>query len=315
VLYGYPIAATAENWLHKCLCEILRSIHNSLQAGKTLQSWPGIIPVAYRQKLKKRTGLRDRLKEYWKAVSSLTSTNRREVLRALYDENRIALLLACKHDCTTIDDLPAQIQQPISDLFHFAFTLLTDLGVRDQHYRAIYGAESYHVCPFCGCEYFDAPGAPREALDHYLAESKYPFAAANLQNLVPMGNKCNSRYKLAQDILKREDGTRRKSFYPYSHKGIKISLNNSQPFAGTDGKMPQWCIEFDQEIEETVTWDVVFHIRERYQRDILDPFFESWLRDFSSWCRSAHVKIIPDREIIDAIARYAGYLETMGFRD
>jgi hypothetical protein len=27
VLFGYPIAATAENWLHECLLEMMQTIH------------------------------------------------------------------------------------------------------------------------------------------------------------------------------------------------------------------------------------------------------------------------------------------------
>ncbi|MCK7494405.1 MAG: hypothetical protein MZW92_26920 [Comamonadaceae bacterium] len=61
--------------------------------------------------------------------------------------------------------------------------LLTKIGIRDRRYQAIYKSAMYHMCPFCGCEYFDAPGAPREDLDHYLAKSRYPFAAVNLEIL------------------------------------------------------------------------------------------------------------------------------------
>ena len=94
------------------------------------------------------------------------------------------------------------------------------------------------MCPFCGCEYFDAPGAPREDLDHYLPKSLYPFAAANLRNLVPMGMKCNERYKLAQDILRDAAGVRRRSFDPYAERQIKVILDNSVPLAARTAKRP-----------------------------------------------------------------------------
>ncbi len=95
-----------------------------------------------------------------------------------------------------------------------------------------------------------------------------------------MGNKCNSRYKLAQDILTKKDGTRRKSFDPYNHGEISLSLNNSQPFAGKNGQLPRWQIEFSPNTEEIITWDEVFHIRERYEKNVLNEEFKSWLRSF-----------------------------------
>jgi hypothetical protein len=315
VLYGYPLDATTQNWLHDCLCEILGSIHASLGAGQAPPEWPAIIPEPYRDLLSTRTGLRDRLISYTRALGRLGLANQNRVLQALNDQNRIGLLLSCSCACEAISDLPKHIQKPVTELFSFAFKLLTPLGLRDYHYKAIFEATEDHVCPFCGCEYFDAPGAPREALDHYLSESKYPFAAANLRNLVPMGNKCNSRYKLAQDILRRNDGTRRRSFDPYNHGRIRICLDNSQPFAGTDGTVPQWQIDFEPNTEEATTWDDVFKVRERYKRDILDRSFNRWLDKFSAWCRSANISIDTDQEIIDAIERYARLAEEEGITD
>ena len=323
MLFGYPISATATNWLHECLCEILRSIHASLKPATTLPDWPEIIPELYRKRLHRRTGLKDRLNTYRAALENLTLGQQEQILQALHDQNEIALLLSCQHNCKAITDLPQPIREPAKELFKFAFELLTDLEIRDKHYKVIYDAVPSHTCPFCGCENFDAPRIPREALDHYLAESKYPFAASNLRNLVPMGNKCNSRYKLAKDILIRDDGTRRKSFDPYNSTGIKLSLENSQPFAGTPttiGQAPRWQIEFESNTEEVLTWDEVFHIRERYEKDVLDPKFKSWLDDFKHWCKSA--KILPnsdqefsDQELVDGIDRYATLYEEMGISD
>ncbi|MFM7366725.1 MAG: hypothetical protein ACKO2Z_02745, partial [Sphaerospermopsis kisseleviana] len=172
-----------------------------------------------------------------------------------------------------------------------------------------------HTCPFCGCENFDAPESPREALDHYLVEKKYPFAAANLRNLVPMGNKCNSRYKLAEDILINQNGIRRKSFDPYNHEEIRLCLDNSQPFAGNDGQLPRWQIEFSLNTEEVTTWDEVFHIRERYERDVLNPQFKRWLDDFKSWCKSANIVPSSQGELVDCLNTYATLYEEMGISD
>ena len=318
MLFGYPLVATANNWLHDCLCAMIGAIHTSLGAAQAPPEWPDVIPTQYRDQLRNRPGLRDRLDAYTRALRRLSAVNRERVLNALNDQNQINLLLSCRHECEAIDDLPALIRKPIEDLFSFAFKLLTPLGVRDTHYQEIYTSTEDHVCPFCGCEYFDAPGAPREALDHYLKESTYPFAAANLRNLVPMGDKCNSRYKLAQDILRKDDGTRRSSFDPYNHAGVRISLDDSQPFAGLDGQMPRWQIDFDPDSPEAATWDEIFHIRERYVRDVLNPSFKRWLGNFGAWFkRNVRNPNPTEHEMLTAIQQYIDNLEPMelGGRD
>ncbi|HRA67253.1 MAG TPA: hypothetical protein PL187_14590, partial [Caldilinea sp.] len=255
----------------------------------------------------------------WLPPSSLSSALRWQLglLKTLNEQNQIAGLLSMRCSCQTISDLPTDVQESISDLFHFAFTLLTPLGIRDVHYQAIYSATKYHVCPFCGCEYFDAPKSRREALDHYLPESEYPFAAVNLYNLVPMGNKCNSRYKIAQDILWGKGGMRRKAFNPYNHSVVQISLDDSEPFAGKNGQIPRWVIGFEPDCDEVSTWNDVFEIRDRYVRDVLDDSFKSWLDDFANWHCSVLAPSAPNdiSELTDSLERYFGYLVEYGFKD
>ncbi|MEO0369708.1 MAG: precorrin-8X methylmutase, partial [Pseudomonadota bacterium] len=191
--------------------------------------------------------------------------------------------------------------------------------IRDKHYKVIYDNTLCHTCPFCGCERFDAPGAPREALDHYLSKESYAFAAANLRNLVPMGNKCNSRYKLAQDILRTADGARRRSFDPYRHSGIQISLDESQPFDGASGQLgiplPRWQIDFIPDSDEVTTWDDVFHIRERYERDVLNEGFSSYLREFGNYCKSSGHSPNSEDELLDLIERYISFQQNNGFEN
>src|SRR5262249_35404291 len=275
--------------------------------------WPDIIPEEHRDRLSSRTGLRERLDRYMVALVALRVSQRQKILTCLSQQNQIKDLVSGAADCDLLDDLPISIRRPISDLFGFAFGLLTDLGVRDKHYHAIYSAASYHVCPFCGCEYFDAPGAPREDLDHYLVKNLYPFAAANLRNLVPMGMKCNERYKVAKDILRDEGGVRRRSFDPYDHSPIDISLNNSQPFEGLDGRIPEWHIDFVPESLECTTWDNVFAVRDRLKRDVLNQSFFQWLGNFAVWFKEKIGVADPDdHQLLDAIRQYVEFLRLMG---
>jgi hypothetical protein len=313
VLFGYPIAATAENWLHECLCEMLETIHTSLDASQTPATWPDIIPLAYRACLRGHTGLRTRLNKYRATAAKLTVVQRQQVATCLTQQNRIAALVSCVTDCESINDLPIAVRVPVADLFDFAFGLLTDFGVRDRHYQAIYNMTSCHVCPFCGCEWFDAPGAPREDLDHYLPKSLYPFGAVNLRNLVPMGMRCNERYKLAQDVLRDDMGARRRAFDPYEDRMIEVCLDDSKLLDGADGQTPDWRIDFVPDSPECKTWDNVFHVRERIKRDVLDSSFMRWLGEFAVWFKRRFVNPSPDAAVvITAIQIYAEDLALMG---
>ena len=144
-------------------------------------------------------------------------------------------------------------------------------------------------------------------------KSRYPFTAANLRNLVPMGMKCNERYKQAQDILRDNQGVRRKSFYPYGDRKMDVVLDQSLPFGGADGRTPKWKIDFIVDCPECVTWDSVFCIRERFMRDVLDPSFFQWLRSFAAWFKQKIGLAEPaDHQILDAMRQCVEDLRLMG---
>lgn len=314
MLYGYPVAATVENWLHETLCEVVNAVNTKVTANQNYPKWPLIVPEGNREALTRKHGLKSRVKDFNDAFRALSGEDKVRVVNTLNDQNNISTLLTRESHCSSLNDLPVSIREPIKELFVFAFGLLSDLGIRDRHFALIYNSTTFHICPFCGLEYFDAPGAPREDYDHYLWKDNYPFAAANLLNLAPMGGKCNSGYKKTQDMLKDEDGTRRRSFNPYNAAGVAVSLDGSVPFEGKDG-LPQWQIEFIPATDESATWDKVFHIRERYIRDVLDPDFKSWLRLFLTWCRSAKLSPKTAPELIEALDGYIVTLEDQGLND
>ncbi len=313
MLFAYPTIASEQNWLHECLREMLQTVHSSLDRGTTPPDWDNLIPKGYQQALKSRTSLRDAINRYRHALDKLPSEERERIYEALIDQNRIPDLLQGRCDCDTITDLPEPMRQPILDLFRCGFRLLTEFEIRDEHYSAIYDRIPAKMCPFCGLELFDAPTGPREALDHYLPESLYPFAAANLYNLIPMGNKCNSRHKLATDIL-RKNGVRRKSFDPYNPSPVAISLEKSRLFARDNETLPAWSIEFVPDTEEAETWNDVFHIRERYERDILNPSFKVWIGHFQAWYRISNIPVT-SKSLEAVVLQYIDLLGEYGYDD
>ena len=107
MLYGYPIAATAENWLHDCLCTMLETVHSSLDSKQVPPVWPDIIPANYRDRLSTRAGLRERLDKYTAAANKLSAPNRQKVLTSFSQQNLIEGLsrarLIAKHSTTYLD--------------------------------------------------------------------------------------------------------------------------------------------------------------------------------------------------------------------
>jgi hypothetical protein len=313
MLFGYPHKATKGNWLHACLCRMLRAIHVAIQTGNAVPEWPDIIPQAYRQRLRLRRALRDRLEDYSTAFSNLSPADRLAVDHAFRAQNRIRGLMRGNCSCTTADRLPADIRGCLIALSKEAFRLLGEYGIRDHQYRTIYENLGHKVCPFCGLEYFDAPEAPREDLDHYLPRSRYPFAGANAKNLVPMGGRCNSAYKGTADVL-WDGATRRRAFFPYDHTGVVVSLAATQPFGGmADGAHPQWDISFVPQSAEAQTWDSVFHVRERYVRDVLEPYYETWLQRFADFCKGKKLETKGFQGLIDALDSFRRFNEREGF--
>lgn len=313
MLYNYPPDATKGNWLHCCLVQVLMRVHRDLDLKKTPPSWPQIIPVEYRENLKLKRGLRDRLKTYTDTLKSLSDAERQSVHETLVRQNQLRRLLSGQRICQRIDALPEKIRDPAKNLFEFAFGLLTDLEIRDTHYQTIYDSSIEKLCPFCGLEYFDAPGAPREDDDHYLPKTHYPFAAANLWNLVPMGHKCNSRYKKTIDPIMEGGGVSRRALDPYGKQCFAVSLAGTVMTEVPDKLEFKWNIVFEPNVEEAETWNAMFDLRTRYGRDILRCHWMAWLTLFRDYADAKGVN--DDRTLREALHLYCLNQRRRGLRD
>lgn len=153
---------------------------------------------------------------------------------------------------------------------------------RARHYKDIYpNIQGY--CPFCGLESYVDPSRFTQDYDHILNKAKYPFAAVNLKNLVPMGGICNQKYKHQTDVISAPNGQRRVYPNPYAQSfKVKITLDGSiLPSASQTGTWQINLISDDPlAIPYIETWDKVFSIKDRYIQSIVKDHYNDWLRDF-----------------------------------
>jgi hypothetical protein len=192
--------------------------------------------------------------------------------------------------------LQSKIKKFFSELYGSGFFNLKvvkdNIGANlHDHYKVFAKANAMPCCPFCGLQPMDSEYDPtREAYDHYLPSSVYPFNSVNFRNLAPACHKCNSQYKLAKDPLMSDDGIQRRAFYPYSSQvnNIQISvqfLNNGQ--RPTDPMHIQVDLECPGYEEEIATWDALYKIRQRYIAKCCRPAVnKAWLNRILIECRN-----------------------------
>jgi hypothetical protein len=213
----------------------------------------------------------------------LSADQRNTVSKWFDDNNNIELL--CGNDPQVVPVGYADIEAIDTELAHHLKTFFLSLwsnilglsavqnavGSIDDHYRvAFLASNSEGKCPYCGYrdllgEYSDY----REAYDHYLPKTKYPFNTVNFRNLAPMCDRCNGKFKLAKDPLRRNsNGSRRKAFYSYGSQHPKIDIRAEIVGDLTGGVKPAninldfRCDGYEEEVE---TWLDLFKIVDRYK--------------------------------------------------
>lgn len=185
------------------------------------------------------------------------------------------------------DSLINKIEEFFSTLYSSGFF---DLAVVKQqiganlrdHYKAFSKLNNMPCCPFCGILPMDSEFDPtKEAYDHYLPSSKYPFNSVNLRNLAPSCYKCNSQNKGAKDPLLTDSKVKSKAFYPYtpSKYPIQVSVQfktpDKFPLELGDVNIELTCAGHEEEID---TWDRLYKIRARYASKCLVSGRSYWIQ-------------------------------------
>ncbi len=130
-----------------------------------------------------------------------------------------------------------------------------------------------NVCCVCGTESLAQIRADendneqwRGPYDHLLAKDLYPLYGVDPKNLLPICNTCNSKAKLAKDLLVKEQA-RRLSFSPWAEH---VLLNEIEVVVDdTNDLFPRVVINFrstdpDRQ-EKLATWDDVYKIKSRVE--------------------------------------------------
>ncbi len=298
MLACYPFEATQENWLHDALVSMIRDVHLRLGAGEAIvrdnAAWGIMVRQAlnneHQNSLVASTGIRDRLFLYIREIELLRPFERRDIFSIMEGQNRIAQLLNGVEDVENLEEQYPTVHVVVKDLFVFSYGKLTDFRVRERQYQSIFHSLATKICPFCGIERVMNPDETAQDQDHYLAKSIYPFAAANLRNLVPMCRCCNRDYKHDIDVIYGENDERRLAFDPYNCQTPSITLMQSTISDQVSPPLPEWEIDFLPASEQAETWDSVFQIRTRYKRDILNEYFDTYLKGFKAKCANDRIR-------------------------
>ena len=193
------------------------------------------------------------------------------------------------------------------------------IGEIDDHYKAFGQQNGLGVCPFCGISTMFGPNTvPREAYDHYLPKSLYPFNSINFRNLVPTCHHCNSAYKTIKDLAyqaKDPAGSthRRRVFYPYrtTPQPIEVSMTLAHgDFAALKPDQIEIAFGPDEVREEINTWLDVYGVEERYKDFLLTGSGARywWEQALSEW-RGRGETIDSYLEIISKRADKHPYIE------
>jgi len=181
-------------------------------------------------------------------------------------------------DLNTINkDLSNEIKSIYDNLYSQNKIGLKEIST---HYTDFVKINNKGICPFCGIYPMDGEFSDtREAYDHYLPKSKYPFTSINLKNLPPMCHKCNSGYKGVKNPIFDSSDNRRKTFYPYTDStDIKIEVNlSSSDIQNLQHEDIDLTISATEQ-EKTDTWQELFGIDIRYRALFCGADGKAWIQ-------------------------------------
>lgn len=207
----------------------------------------------------------------------LKKSERRKIKKAWNINKKIRQLCTKKVKPRYLKDLNKTlkidvVENDIKPLFEKCYEdLLNKKGVSGdklEYYKRLIILNDFDVCPCCGMSDFELEDSEyREAYDHYLPKSIYPFVSVNFKNLVPICYKCNSDRKDRKNPIEKE----RVTFYPFSNSTkheILIHLLIDETKDLDKLKKEDIKIMYEGKDKEIETWDWLFDISKRYNNKV-----------------------------------------------
>lgn len=225
-------------------------------------------------------GLKTEVDEIYMLCQPLNANDKKAIKEAFESNNKIKELCNGTVKPIYLNNLPDVVEQRMKPLLvDFYKTLLEKAkvpGTKKDYYEKLISSNEFRYCPCCGLTDIEQEDSKnREAFDHYLPKSDYPFASVNFENLVPLCHKCNSDRKGAKDPILGG----RKAFYPFSadaHEiGVRFVLDKTKDFRSLERL--DLTIEFAGDEEKIRTWNSLFDISDRYN-DMTRSFSKTHLR-------------------------------------
>ena len=143
-------------------------------------------------------------------------------------------------------------------------------------YSAIHPQGNGNVCGVCATEQLAqrrhgvaANDQWRAPYDHLLAKEKYPQFGIDPDNLLPICHTCNSKAKLAKDLLHNLAGLRRTCFDPWT-ESVQGQVNLQIDFQDISPKVTWVMTPLTPENQSKLTtWDEVYRIKGRVEGEFL----------------------------------------------
>ncbi|WP_123838319.1 hypothetical protein [Chryseobacterium oncorhynchi] len=224
--------------------------------------------------------------ECFAICKTLSKKNLKKLKRGVHQNNKIRLL--CNGNFIPLEYVDIDlISEDLSKQIKIFFDKLYDEAVNKAVFYHKYGKiEDYYkslvgksrTCRCCGInKVLIKFHSKRSALDHYLPRNHFPFTSINTNNLLPICDTCNSKYKLGEntifEIIKRNNRivskTRKRAFFPFSkinpYPTIDVEITLTRAFSDdmepSDMDVDLVCAGFEEYI---VSWDRLFGIKENY---------------------------------------------------
>ncbi len=242
------------------------------------------------------------LKELIEEYAKLDKEKKRKIKLAFKNNNQIKKL--CNGSLTPVQY--EEFKSVFSDKLKVFFEKLWDDYSHNKKIETNYGTVKEHfdlfvdeghqealICPFCGLSALKpSKGEYRDAYDHYLPKSLFPFTSMNFKNLVPTCQTCNSRSEKGDKPVIYNRKKRQRVFFPFDTKlninSIKLEICPSTKYniksKSTLLSQIQW--EYSLKINnkksiELIQWENIYGIQRRSKEYMLsmEKSWFSWILD------------------------------------